>query len=61
MQAMPYFMENDDWYYVDDKKDNKYGGHLFLTELGKSIPAVVKSYEEFIAPEYDEDGDIVDS
>lgn len=38
---MPYFIENEDWYY--------YNGEEFkLTELGKSIPKVVESYEQFL-------------
>lgn len=61
MKAMPYFIENKDWYFVDDKKANQYGGNLHLTELGKSISAVVKSFEEYYATEYDEGGDIVDA
>lgn len=47
MTGTPYFMTNEAWYYHDDK-EWKYK----LTELGKSIPEVVKSYEEY----YKDDG-----
>ena len=39
----PYFMENEDWYKIIDI------GHWELTELGKSIPEVVKSFEEYFS------------
>ena len=38
----PYFMKNKDWYYHDEKE-----WRYKLTEEGKKIPAVVRSYEEF--------------
>lgn len=60
LRGMPYFMENDAWYYTDLELCNEYGGNIHLTELGKSIPSVVASYDEFYTPEYDEDGNIVD-
>lgn len=40
-----YFIQNKDWYYIDD--NNERG--LQLTELGKSIPEVVSSYNSFYA------------
>lgn len=42
VDGMPYFMTNDEWYYVDDDK-----GIMVLTEKGKKIPEVVKSYKEW--------------
>lgn len=44
----PYFMKNEEWYYHDEK-EWKYK----LTEKGKAIPKVVKSYEEYYADEAD--------
>lgn len=41
LKPRPYFMENKDWYKIIEI------GHWELTELGKSIPEVVKSFEEF--------------
>ncbi len=42
---MPYFMENKDWFYrIKNEETGTY--KYFLTVLGKSIPEVVKSYEE---------------
>jgi len=38
----PYFMYNDDWCYYDEKADK-----CFLTEEGKKIEKVVKSYEYY--------------
>lgn len=55
LQEQPYFLTNEDWYYHDEK-EWKYK----LTELGKSIPEVVKSYNEFYAPHYDSEGNLVD-
>ena len=52
-KTLPYFMTNKDWYYTDLELENEYGGNIHLTKLGKSIPTVVKSYEEFHAPEYE--------
>jgi hypothetical protein len=54
-------MTNKDWYYTDLEFENEYGGNIHLTELGKLIPAVVKSFAKFYAVEYDDDGTIVDS
>lgn len=42
----PYFMKNKEWYY-HDKKEWKYK----LTEEGKKIPEVVKSYKEYYRDE----------
>ena len=60
-KTLPYFMTNKDWYYTDLEVENEYGGNIHLTKLGKSIPAVVESFANFYAVEYDEDGNVVDS
>lgn len=47
-QVMPYFMENDEWYIVDDN-DGEHG-----YKLTKKAPAkAVESYKEFY------DGEVV--
>ncbi len=55
MQDPPYFIENKAWYSWSQKTHRYY-----LTDLGKSLPKVVKSFEEFYATDYDEDGNVVD-
>lgn len=45
LSKRPYFLENKDWYYVDEKK-NKF----FLTD--KAPEKARKSYEEFYNPPY---------
>lgn len=42
----PYFLENDEWYFFDEKKW-KYK----LTEKGKKDENVVKSYKNFYRSE----------
>ena len=42
---MPYYMTNKDWYY--SVQISKFKSRDYLTDLGKSIPEVVKSYEEY--------------
>lgn len=42
MIKTPYFLTNTEWFKRDKKQ-----GKIFLTELGKSIPKVVESYNEF--------------
>ncbi|MBQ7797490.1 MAG: hypothetical protein IJ371_00010 [Clostridia bacterium] len=44
---MPYYMENEDWYYSVPDKECPWLQKDYLTELGKSIPEVVKSYEDY--------------
>jgi len=46
---LPYFMTNEEWYEYDLDK-----GICVLTEAGKAIPEVVKSYEEFYSKPIDE-------
>lgn len=46
LQSKPYFMENEEWYY-HDKKKNKY----FLTD--KAPKKAVESYNEFYEPKLD--------
>lgn len=41
----PYFLKNKDWYYIE--KDVIGYDVYSITELGKSIPEVYKSYLEF--------------
>lgn len=55
----PYFLENKDW-YIEVEDDDNFCIHYELTELGKSIPKVVKSFEDYHAPIYDKDGNICD-
>ena len=45
--GLPYFLENKDWYY--EVVTNKETGttKCYLTDLGKSMPEVVKSYNEY--------------
>lgn len=43
----PYFMENKDWFYFIKDPKKAVAGKYHLTELGKSIPEVVKSHEEY--------------
>jgi len=44
----PYFMTNKQWYYFDDEAlgDANDRG-VKLTELGRSLPDVVASYDEY--------------
>lgn len=43
----PYFMTNEDWYYFEKDAKKVVGGKYYLTKLGKSIPKVVQSYNEY--------------
>lgn len=43
-EEIPYFMENEEWYYHDEDK-----WRYYLTE--KAPPEAVKSYHEFYAKE----------
>lgn len=44
LRPQPYFMTNEDWFY--EEQTSQFTVKYHLTELGKSIPEVVKSYEE---------------
>ncbi len=55
--STPYFMTNKEWYYRD--YDDLAKG-LKLTDKGKALPEVVKSYEDYYSTHYDDDGSIVD-
>ena len=57
MRVMPYFLKNKDWY--EEYDDEGVIGYR-LTELGRSIPEVVASFENFYTPYCDENGDIWD-
>lgn len=56
IQDPPYFLENEAW-FTWSRKTHRY----HLTEFGRTIPKVLKSFEEFYAVNHDEDGNIVDS
>lgn len=43
--GLPYYKTNKDWYYT--KEIEKFRWKDYLTDLGKSIPEVVKSYEDY--------------
>ena len=43
--STPYFATNKKWFYYNPDWDSYYG--CLLTEEGKKIPEVVKSYDEF--------------
>lgn len=60
LRDMPYFMSNKEW-YVEIEDDDEFCIHYELTELGKSIPKVVKSFEDYHSPIYDQDGNICDA
>ena len=45
LREQPYYMKNKDWYYTIEIEKFKYKD--VLTDLGKSIPEVVESYNEY--------------
>lgn len=49
LQTRPYFMKNKDWYV--EIPTSRFTVKWELTELGKSIPEVKKSYEEYMEAE----------
>jgi len=56
----PYFLENEEW-YTEVEDDDNFCVHYELTELGKSIHKVVKSFEEFHKSTFvDDNGDTWD-
>ncbi len=55
LQEMPYFMENKNWYI--EKPKTRFTVEYELTKLGKSIPEVVKSFEEYTKSEQSFDPD----
>lgn len=57
-QVTPYFMENDEWYCINDNPEYPERG-LALTPAGKSMPEVVQSYEDFYAIVRDEDTGVI--
>lgn len=47
----PYFMKNKAWFYYEEKGIKTKSGdiiHIKLTEEGKKIPKVVKSYKQYL-------------
>ncbi len=46
LKSRPYFMKNKDWYV--EIPTSRFTVKRELTELGKSIPEVKKSYEEYM-------------
>lgn len=44
---MPYFLENEEWYREVDEDGDGFNTRYELTEVGKSIPKVVASFEKF--------------
>ena len=51
--TVPYFQTNEDWFTYDLEK-----GKFFLTDAGKAIPEVVKSYEDFYSKRSDEETEL---
>ena len=47
--STPYFATNKQWFYENPDWDSYYG--CLLTEEGKKIPEVVKSYNDFYDPD----------
>ena len=46
--ALPYFMENEEWYEFKEGHEFENGSNYVLTEKGKAIPEVVESYQQFV-------------